>query len=377
VENAGLIFGISAVIHGVVLAVLTLRVPALPPEEPTLDGDADVEIELVDREPAPVDVVMLSAPEIEKLVATAAPAPTTQVMPRPVARRAITATTEATTEVAIDPRLVDPREINPLFAMRGNRRDEPRPIDLRVPVLHRDAIDHVPRGTDAVVVPDSGELAPSGGGTYRSDKGAFTARVNRDGSVDLKNARNLRINVPDPRKIPKAVGKHIADWAASEDKLPGDPDKVAINNHRSGDKDTRPDHGNTAPVAGGGFDITDALMRRKKVDPYAAAKLRYLDSTRDERVQIGTRYKKQQLAQSAELMQKQLDLLARASLEQKKQALFELWDDCAETGDASLVEGGRQARALVIGYIRAHVTYTEDELAALNRKKQSKAAFAP
>lgn len=372
-ENAGLVIAISAVLHG--LAIGAIAVVHDPAEREVRDL-ATPRVELMPIEP--VEVVVLSAPEMEKVVAVAEPVPSFQKPMHqeqaPTAKRSIATTRTTQPETVLEAA----RAINPLFAMRGSSRvtTEPPRVDLRLP--RRDPLERVPRGTDAVVdVPESGELAPSGGGTYRSDKGAFTARVNKDGTVDLENSRNLRIGVPDPRKVPKALG----DWAAREDKTPGDPDKVAINSNRSGDRDTRPDHGKTHTVVRGGFDVTDALMRRKKIDPYAAAKLRYLDSTRDERVQIGNRYKREQLLRSAQLMQKQIDLLRTTTPAQQKQALFELWDDCAETGSDALVEGGRQARALVVGYIRTKLVgdhaYTAAELAAFNKRKQSKAAFEP
>jgi hypothetical protein len=345
--------------------------------------------ELREKKP-PIEIVevTLPAPEPAPLeVATAQPEPD-PVRPEMSAPKAIArgparaAATTATT--AIEPGAgsnEDPRTVNPMFSMRNDRQ-----IDLRLrPQLH-DPLDRAPRGTDAVrEQPPSGELAPSGGGTHRSDKGVFTAKVNRDGSVDLKDARNLRVSIPDPRKLPGTAARKISEWAAKDDKTPHDPEREAINTHRPQDTDTRPDHGKTVKIIGGGFDVTDALMRRKKIDPYAAAKLKYLDSTRDERVQIGNRYRKQQLAQSAALMQKNLDALTASTADAvaKKQALFELWDDCAETGSEALVEGGKAARALVIGYLRARfpagsaTAYTAAELERFNRRKASKATFEP
>ena len=382
VRSLGPAVWISIGIHVLLGGAVSLARYLDAEEERELPRAPSIEIVVVEPEALaePMAVAMLDEAQLASLTAASEPAlprePTRQ--PRVAATtRSATSAAGTETEAPLDPRAA----INPLFAMRSSRREPAPPqIDLRLP--RRDPADYAPRGEIAVEPPPSGELEPSGGGSYRSNKGSFTARVNPDGTVDLKSSRNLRISVPDPRKIPRAVGKHVADWAANDNKIPDDPEKVAINNNRAPDRDTRPDHGKaTVPVLGGGFDITDALMRRKKVDPYAAAKLRYLDSTRDERVQIGRRYKQQQLARSAQLMQKQLDLLVTATIAQKKQALFELWDDCAETGEAAVVEGGKAARALVIGYIRTHLTganaYTAAELELLDKRKLSKARFAP
>jgi hypothetical protein len=67
----------------------------------------------------------------------------------------------------------------------------------------------------------------------------------------------------------------------------------------------------------------------------------------------------------------------------RRAALFELWDDCAETGEPALVEAGAAARVIVLGHIRAKhpkdsaQQFTPNELAAFNRRRQSKTVFAP
>ncbi len=51
---------------------------------------------------------------------------------------------------------------------------------------------------------------------------------------------------------------------------------------------------------GATFDINDWAMRSSGNDPYASAKLKMLDETRDERVAIGTQFRKELLAHSVE-----------------------------------------------------------------------------
>jgi len=131
------------------------------------------------------------------------------------------------------------------------------------------------------------------------------------------------------------------------------------------------------------FDATDALMRAHGEDPYAAQKQKFLDDTREERFQIGKRYEHQQLARSAELAQQTLTWIWSQTTDtrERKQAVFELWDACAESGDDELVTGGKAARAMIVGYIRAHLAgadaYTPAELAELNAHRASAATFAP
>jgi hypothetical protein len=110
-----------------------------------------------------------------------------------------------------------------------------------------------------------------------------------------------------------------------------------------------------------------------------------LDETRDERVAIGNRYRKQQLAQSKQLVQRNLDRLwaSTSDLAARKQGLFELWDDCAETGSEELVAGGTAARTHVIGFIRSKLpagstdAFTQTELVHFNKQRKSRATFAP
>jgi len=162
------------------------------------------------------------------------------------------------------------------------------------------------------------DLAPSGGGTYRATKPGYDAKVERDGTNHLN-------------------------------------DRVT-------------------------FDASDAIMRAYGVDPYASEKLRLLERTRDQRALIGKRYRHDQLSRSAEIMQNNIERawLAARDVAERKQLLFELWDDCAETGDDELVAGGNVARELVLAFIHAKgIAYTPDELARFNAKKTSRETFAP
>ena len=126
-------------------------------------------------------------------------------------------------------------------------------------------------------------------------------------------------------------------------------------------------------------DLTDMVMRAVGIDPYASAKLKMLDTTRDERVAFGARYRAEQLARSPELMQRNIDWLwsKATSAAARKQGLFELWDDCAETGDDDLVAAGRAARAYVLGIIRSRVRFTDEEILHFNKVRESQEIFAP
>ncbi len=144
------------------------------------------------------------------------------------------------------------------------------------------------------------------------------------------------------------------------------------------DKSNWQQHGLT-----GTFDITDSLMRRHGDDPYAAQKRKFLEDTLEERYQIGKRAQRELLQQSGGLAYEALENVwaKTTDVRARKQAVFELWDDCAESGNADLVEGGQAARAMIVGFIQVRFVgtnaYTPDELAALNAHKTSAATFAP
>ncbi len=135
----------------------------------------------------------------------------------------------------------------------------------------------------------------------------------------------------------------------------------------------------------GTFDVTDALMRNQGIDPYSSYKLKVLDETRDERVAMGKVHRTQQLAQAKQLVHKNLEYLwaTMSDLSARKQGLFDLWDDCAESGPEDVVVAGRSAREYVIGFIRSKLpasgatAITADELVRFNRERKSKATFAP
>ncbi len=118
-------------------------------------------------------------------------------------------------------------------------------------------------------------------------------------------------------------------------------------------------------------------------DPYASAKLGFLDRTRDQRIEVGKIYRREQLARSVELMTANLDRLwaTTTDLATRKELVFELWDDCAETGDDDVVDAGAAARAALARYVQVKLRgadrYTASELARLNTHRQSKAVFDP
>ena len=356
---------ISAAVH--VIAVVCASAYEAPEEAPPARPIAlPVVIEVVEPRPAVIEPLAVAlVTDVPAMTGEALPAAAT--VRRTSRATAVEPTTTTTTTTIVEPA---PTPRHPMMSLRRGydlklRTATAEELAARAPLE--------PRPSEP-----AGVLQPSGGGTSRTDLGPIALRADATGHASLEAKRNLQVSIVTPRKLAKSIGKGIADWYEK-------PNKIPSGSEVEPGTDSKPDHGGTVPIVKGSFDATDALMRRHGQDPYASAKLEILDRTRDERARIGARHRDRELARSTELVQKQLDRLwsTTPALAARKQALFELWDDCAETGDAALVDGARAARKLVIGFIRARLpaggatAFTTSELAAFNRTKQSTATFAP
>jgi hypothetical protein len=376
---------VSVAVHAAVVAIVHVIEPApRPVPELPLVAVELVPVELTPPPPTAVERAALPEPAAAPAQESSQP----PVAPPPAAppRAAAAISTGAREAVEVTPPGTDPGATpaprSPWFDLRRGRGPA---VDLRIPPGLFDGLANVPRGTDAArPVTPTGQLQESGGGRHRSDQGPFVATVAPDGGVTLKDRRNLGVRVVLP--TPRDIANGISRWYYSDKGPDGQRGERALEKAVGGSIDPGDRTRTTIiPVLGGGFDLTDAIMRHKGSDPYASKKLAFLDSTRDERVQIGTAHREQQLRKTAQIVQQHLDRTWRdvADPRARRQALFELWDEVVEAGDASLVEAGVAARKLVIGCIRARLpaggpdAYTAEELAALNRRRQSKALFQP
>jgi hypothetical protein len=86
----------------------------------------------------------------------------------------------------------------------------------------------------------------------------------------------------------------------------------------------------------------------------------------------------------AAIMQRNLEVVWRATEdpEERRDALFTLWDECGE-GDGRVGEAGERARKMVIGWIRARLparspgAFTPDEIARRSAHRRSTQPFVP
>ncbi len=374
------VLAVSAAVHTAVLAWIAAHTPERTPI--VVETPPPIVVELTQPVPAtpttpPVDVAFLDD-------ATTAAIPALPASAAPARRRA-----GGTEAISVGPATTEaPAATGPI--VRNRYLDMRRPGTPRVQLPRLEWTPDMPPEAPPPADETTGQLDPSGNGTHKSDQGVFVARVARDGSVKIKDKKNFHIHIALPS--PKDLGRMIGDWYMDPNKPIGflPPDHIekqpVLNNEESSGSDKKKDYGEgTVPILGGGFDVSDALMRGRGIDPYASKKLKFLDSTRPERVQIGMRHRTEQLAMAPEIMKKNLDRLwaSVADPVARREALFELWDECAESGSEELVTAGQAARKLVVGWILARlpagspVAYTAGELAAFNRKKSSKAAFQP
>lgn len=133
------------------------------------------------------------------------------------------------------------------------------------------------------------------------------------------------------------------------------------------------------------FDLTDAVMRAHGDDPYLAAKLQFLKETRTFRRRMRRAWYRRQGRAFLQALPKMLQGIVRSRLSpaDKRRLLFELWDECLETGRSELASMGRLARSRILAFIRKAFPkgttkgYTQQELVRFNRIRTSKASFDP
>ena len=291
-----------------------------------------------------------------------------------------------------------------MLAMRGLRHDLSVTPEIAAKLFANDK-PYVPETTR----PD--RFKPNNRDQVLKDS-VMTTTVHADGSVDFKDQKDFQIhfNLPIPRlrvlkQIVKAMGEGVDEWAddpyaertrigrtqdLSREMLAipgacqtwGDPGCKADQQDRV--HTTEDGEALIKPLIDGRADITSWLHRKYVGDPNASRKLAFLDSTRDERVRRGTKYRANQLEQSADIMRKNLEQLWRATSDaaERRDALFALWDECNE-GEGERGEAGERARAMVIGWIGSHLpkgqpgAFTDEQIASYDARRSSRQHFAP
>ena len=241
--------------------------------------------------------------------------------------------------------------------------ESPIPTDRRSPLDLPDA----PAIPGARERPEQGMMIPDGNGTFRFDHPGFTAKVARDGRVTLKDKPSAQGFVEGP--CLECLKKDFTGYVQ-------DPSSGQMVNLMA-----------LLPKVGVRFDLTDYVMRKSGAgDPYSYEKDKFMTATRDQR-------EKMWHAESAERLKEALQILPSQLADvwnnrewtpaERRRVLFDLWDECAETGSPERIRLGRQIRVTILAFIRKRLpaggehAYTEDELRALNESRSSKQPFAP
>jgi hypothetical protein len=397
--------GVSLAVHaGALIALVRSGMPGAGGAARLPAGPAAatprVEIAAV---PAPIEVEVLDGP-----AGRIAPVgPSTQRSPGRAGRGAVASGAAAV--VVSGAAAVGPGEAG------GGRPGSNRWFTMRGPELRLSEgfLDRIARGGRAPErVARSGRVESAGGGTAVIHDAVTDITVERDGTVHLHDRPDVSmewdIHLPTPDRIKEglvATGRDIGAWyadpykaarvGASQD-VPRDIAAAPGDCDHWGDlcsAELRQRYAEVSGLqrqAGGGvghgkLDLTSLLMSATGVgDAYASRKRKLLDDTRDERAELGAQHRAEDLARAAQLIQRNLEAMWRATTDpaERRDALFVLWDECAE-GDGPFGEAGERARAMVIGWIRARLpagspeAFTLDEIARRSAQRRSTQPFVP
>jgi hypothetical protein len=237
-------------------------------------------------------------------------------------------------------------------------------------------------------VAHSGLIEDAVDGSARIDDTVTTVEIERDGTAHFHDkgdaAAHVTLTKATMQRAAHEAAEYVSAWAEATDPKTAnnhEHDVTATCDERSAFM-CNIDHPNQnakgMSLLGGKLDLTSYLMRKVGIDPNSSRKLKLLDDTRAERAERGEQYRSQQYAKSAELMQANLrrSWASTQSADERRAVLFALWDECDE-GDGEAGQAGEHARAMVIGWIHAHTTYTSEQLEALNARRTSHQPFAP
>jgi hypothetical protein len=138
------------------------------------------------------------------------------------------------------------------------------------------------------------------------------------------------------------------------------------------------------------FDVTDLVMRARHMDPYLYDKGRVADLTRSMREGMSAVERPRRRASALARLPGELEALWRRSelsRSERRQTLFQLWDDLLEDdtpgADPADVQAAAQARAQLIRFVRDRLApgspdaFPAEELNRLNAGRRSRAPFAP
>jgi hypothetical protein len=240
------------------------------------------------------------------------------------------------------------------------------------------AIDLSPRMAASTLTPE--QLAPpaeatcnprvsaaDGGCRPASDPLSVQARLNRELSV-AANAKPYLVQREPPKLTRESDGSYAYAGRVFHARIASDghvtfADKSPI--------------GTGALPFGGSFDLTDATT---KGELYPAERRWFLEHTEQLRDQLAEASRIEELARLRRSLERELNgVVDSASMDatRKRAAVFAIWQDCGEDGDAE------RTRKVVEAFVRrrmpqaSELGFSVDELVRLNGTRSGMRAFAP
>ncbi len=359
-NKLGISASISLVGHG--LAALLLVLAPAPAEILIRQAD-EIAIDIADAPPPPPPPALVVTPPDTPPIGAV-------VRPRhPDAMPATTASSPTTPELA---------PTTPLVAIPLDGAHEPTPHDT-VPVtpeqLH-ELLDPAHIAAASALHDDTGpsqpgppaELNPEG---PEHGPTAEEAVAQTEAYLGAAAAAKTYITHRSFHPVPRTDGTY--HWQGSGFEAVIHPDgSVTFSDH--------PDISVDWAHGSGGFDITDAIMHSAGQDPYQAEREWFMEQSETLRERLETQARAQQQAHSLTGVRSQVRTLwedASRPAADRRRAIFELWDECAD-GDE-----GAPAREAIVAFIRREIpdsspdSFTMIELARMNAHRQSAERFDP
>lgn len=205
--------------------------------------------------------------------------------------------------------------------------------------------------------------APSNS-TSTLDTSTLHGSVAADGSMHIRNKSSVTLgsDLTQPGKVLDSWLKDPKAHAASRD--------------------------GTVAIVQGTFDVTDSIMRAHGQDPYRAQRMKMLDDTREQRLTLAARDRTVRRESELAALPTELRNIWKdeaRSAKERRQIIFQLWDECQEPeeGEVEGAAAGARARREIVLFIRerlaegSHQAYPKEEIATLNLARQSRQRFDP
>jgi hypothetical protein len=204
------------------------------------------------------------------------------------------------------------------------------------------------------------------------DRGETEAEIEARISGDLYATGRTKAHITRTRLVARARpdGTHV---------YAGHAFTATIQPDGSVDFDDRPGIQTDGVSTSGTFDLGDALMRAQGQDPYAAERERFMEDNAELIERLEDEHRARTRSRGMGALRGRLAQIwqnEERTPEQRKRAIFAMWDEIEESDDGS-------ARDAIEEFIRRELPegsehgYTQGEMARLNATRESRERFDP